>query len=105
MELLNSAKQFLADKGIVSPEIGIVLGTGLHQLLNHIDVKQTIAYKDIPGFPVSTVEFHRGNLIYGTIADKNVLIMQGRFHAGIVQPGNDATATRNESVPTVSVPK
>lgn len=81
MELLVRAKQFLVDQGIVSPEIGIVLGTGLHQLLNLIDVKKSIPYSDIPGFPVSTVEFHKGNLIYGTIADKNVLIMQGRFHA------------------------
>ena len=81
MEEFLKAKDYLLQHGIEKSEIGIVLGTGLHQLLNHIDVKQTIAYKDIPGFPLSTVEFHKGNLIYGTIGDKNVLIMQGRFHA------------------------
>ena len=81
MEQLIIAKDFLRQKGIESAEIGIVLGTGLHQLINYVEVKQTIPYADIPGFPISTVEFHKGNLIYGTIANKNVLIMQGRFHA------------------------
>ena len=81
MEQLNKAKDFLIESGIYTPSIGIVLGTGLHQLLNYIDVKQTISYADIPGFPVSTVEFHKGNLIFGTIANKKVLVMQGRFHA------------------------
>jgi purine-nucleoside phosphorylase len=81
MEQLNKAKDFLIRLGVHKPTIGIVLGTGLHQLLNYIDVKKTIPYTDIPNFPVSTVEFHKGNLIYGTIAEKNVLVMQGRFHA------------------------
>lgn len=81
MEALIKAQNYLIDLGIEKAEIGIVLGTGSHQLLNHVDVKQTITYADIPGFPVSTVEFHKGNLIFGTIAGKNVLIMQGRFHA------------------------
>jgi purine-nucleoside phosphorylase len=81
MEAFITASEFLQKKGIESPQIGIVLGTGLNQLLNHVDVKQKISYADIPGFPVSTVVFHKGNLIYGAIAGKNVLIMQGRFHA------------------------
>ncbi len=84
MDLLQQAKEtrdFLFSKGIMQPETGIVLGTGLHQLLNYVDVKQTIPYADIPGFPISTVEYHKGNLIYGSMAGKNVLIMQGRFHA------------------------
>lgn len=81
MEQFIKAKDFLNSKGIANAEIGIVLGTGLHQLLNHVDVKQTIPYAEIPNFPVSIVEFHKGHLIFGTIAGKNVLIMQGRFHA------------------------
>jgi len=81
MEQLIKVKEFLNSKGIANTVTGIVLGTGLHQLLNYVDVKQTISYADIPGFPVSTVEFHKGNLVYGTIAGKTVLIMQGRFHA------------------------
>jgi purine-nucleoside phosphorylase len=75
------AKEYLIQKGITKPEIGIVLGTGLNHLLNYVDIKQTIPYTEIPGFCASTVGFHKGNLVYGTIADKNVLIMQGRFHS------------------------
>jgi purine-nucleoside phosphorylase len=78
---LEESKNFLRSKEITNADIGIVLGTGLHQLVNHIDVKQIIPYADIPGFPVSTVEFHKGNLIYGKSGNNTVLIMQGRFHA------------------------
>lgn len=81
MDELLKAKNFLAEKGVTSPDIGIVLGTGLHHLINLVDIIQTIPYADIPGFPVSTVAFHKGNLIFGRIENKNVLIMQGRFHA------------------------
>ena len=81
MEKLRRAKESLILKGIASAEIGIVLGTGLDQLIELIDVKLTIPYSQIPGFPVSTVQFHKGNLIYGLINGKKVLLMQGRFHA------------------------
>jgi purine-nucleoside phosphorylase len=81
MDAFIKAKDYLMEQGVTQPEIGIVLGTGLHQLLNYVDIKRSFPYSAIPGFPVSTVEFHRGNLIYGAISDKNVLIMQGRFHA------------------------
>ena len=74
------ARDYLIEKNISQPEIGIVLGTGLEKLLSYIDVKKIIPYSEIPNFPVSTVEFHKGNLIYGTMGDKNVLVMQGRFH-------------------------
>lgn len=77
----KEAADFLLAKNIISAQVGVVLGTGLHKLLNYTDTAQTISYADIPGFPVSTVEFHKGNLIYGTIAGKQALIMQGRFHA------------------------
>jgi len=79
-EFIN-AKEYLIQKGIINPEIGIVLGTGLNHLLDYVDVKQGIPYSEIPGFCTSTVEFHKGNLVYGTIENKNVLIMQGRFHS------------------------
>ncbi len=81
MENFIRATDFLAEQSIAQPEVGIVLGTGLHQLLQYIDVQQTIPYSQIPGFPVATVEFHKGNLVYGTMAGKKVLVMQGRFHA------------------------
>ncbi len=71
---------FLQSKNITQPIAGIVLGTGLHKLTEYVDVEQTIAYSDIPHFPVSTVEFHKGNLIHGNIGNKKVLMMQGRFH-------------------------
>jgi purine-nucleoside phosphorylase len=81
MEELELAKDYLIEQKITQPDVGIVLGTGLHQVLNLIEVQQTVPYSEIPGFPVSTVEFHKGNLVYGTIGEKNVLVMQGRLHA------------------------
>ncbi len=75
------AKEFLLGKDLKDIETAIVLGTGLNALLNYVDIKQTIPYTEIPGFCASTVEFHKGNLVYGTIANKQVLIMQGRFHS------------------------
>ena len=80
MPELKQATEFLIENKITDPSVGIVLGTGLHKLLDFINIKRTIPYSEIPGFPVSTVEFHKGNLVYGTIGNKTVLIMQGRFH-------------------------
>ena len=62
------------------PETGIILGTGLSGLGNEIEVKYAIAYKDIPEFPVSTVEGHPGKLLFGMLGGKPVVAMQGRFH-------------------------
>ncbi len=62
------------------PATAIILGTGLGALVDYIDDKQYIPYKDIPNFPVSTVEGHSGNLIFGTLGGKRVIAMQGRFH-------------------------
>ncbi len=80
MENITAAVRFLKDQGFVSPEIGIVLGTGLGNLTTKIEVIKEISYDLIPHFPVSTVESHKGKLIYGTIAGKTVIAMQGRFH-------------------------
>lgn len=77
---LAQAVQFLQHNGIGAPAVGVILGTGLHRLLDHVEDQQTIAYTDIPHFPLSTVEFHKGNLISGRIEEKRVLVMQGRFH-------------------------
>jgi purine-nucleoside phosphorylase len=80
---INAIKQttdFLIDKGFKDPEVGIVLGTGLGQLVNHIHIEHEIDYATIPNFPISTVEFHSGKLIYGTLENKKVVVMQGRFH-------------------------
>lgn len=62
------------------PLVGIILGSGLGGLADKIEVDKVIEYKDIPGFPVSTVEGHKGQLIIGTLGGKKVVAMQGRFH-------------------------
>lgn len=61
-------------------ETGIILGTGLGQLIQNIDIALQIPYQEIPHFPVSTVESHSGKLIFGTLSGKKVVAMQGRFH-------------------------
>ncbi len=81
MEQLHETLSFLQLKGIEKPEIGVVLGTGLGSLLSHIEIIQVVPYTDIPHFPVATVEFHKGNLVYGKLGEKKVIIMQGRFHS------------------------
>lgn len=62
------------------PEFGIILGTGLGALVNDLEIEYSIAYEDIPHFPVSTVESHSGKLIFGTLSNRKVVVMQGRFH-------------------------
>jgi purine-nucleoside phosphorylase len=62
------------------PEVGIILGTGLGGLVSKITIEATIEYGEIPHFPVSTVESHHGRLIFGTLGNKHVMAMQGRFH-------------------------
>src|SRR5687768_7414161 len=77
---LNETVAFLRTAGIDSPKAGVILGTGLGGLVNHIEVQKTIPYQEIPHFPVSTVEFHEGNLVWGKLGETPVLAMQGRFH-------------------------
>ena len=77
---INDTANFLIKKGVDAPEIGIVLGTGLGGLIDQIEVELEIPYDEIPHFPIATVEFHCGKLIYGTISGKKVLAMNGRFH-------------------------
>ena len=62
------------------PQVGAVLGSGLGGLSKGIEIEYTIPYKDIPNFPVSTVAGHKGQLLFGTIAGKKIVAMQGRFH-------------------------
>ncbi|WP_396591563.1 purine-nucleoside phosphorylase [Allomuricauda sp. R78024] len=77
---LEESVEYLKKKGFEAPEIGIVLGTGLGQLVDEIEDSIEAHYNHIPYFPLATVEFHTGKLIYGTIANKKVVVMQGRFH-------------------------
>lgn len=62
------------------PTIGIVLGSGLGNFVEEIIVEKEVAYEDIPNFPVSTVEGHKGKLIFGKLSGKTVVAMAGRFH-------------------------
>lgn len=62
------------------PEIGIILGTGLGGLVGEIEVAYSLMYPNIPNFPISTLEFHSGKLIFGTLNGKKVVAMQGRLH-------------------------
>ena len=80
MQQIQEALKYIYTHSFNKPIAGIVLGTGLGGLLDQCVVKTEIAYKDIPYFPVSTVESHQGKLIFGEISEKPVVIMQGRFH-------------------------
>ena len=62
------------------PKYGIILGTGLSQLAQKIDVHYSIGYEEIPHFPVSTVESHAGRLLFGELFGQRIVAMQGRFH-------------------------
>ena len=77
---INETVLFLEKKGIKNPSVGIVMGTGLGAMADKIENQIVIPYKDIPNFPEATVEFHKGNLIYGKIGNVDVVAMQGRFH-------------------------
>ncbi|MDF2889641.1 MAG: purine-nucleoside phosphorylase [Clostridia bacterium] len=80
LERINKAADFIKSKIDFEPEIGIILGTGLGSLAEHIENPIVIEYKDIPEFPVSTVIGHAGRLLVGTLEGKKVIAMQGRFH-------------------------
>ncbi len=77
---IEEAVAYLRSRTSLHPAIGIILGTGLGGLVREIDQEVAIDYADIPHFPLSTVESHHGRLIFGTLAGKPVVAMQGRFH-------------------------
>jgi purine-nucleoside phosphorylase len=77
---IDSITQFLKNKIPFTPKVGIILGTGLGGLVEKIEIEQTIPYDEIPDFPLSTVEGHKGKLILGKLSGTNVIAMQGRFH-------------------------
>ena len=80
IKFINETTEYLQHKGFENPEIGIILGTGLGQLIDDVTIIHEVSYNHIPNFPTATVEFHKGKLIYGILEDKKVVIMQGRFH-------------------------
>lgn len=72
--------QFLKEKTNYTPEFGIILGSGLGTFTQDIEIEFTIPYSEIPNFPVSTVQGHKGAMVFGKIGNKSVVAMQGRFH-------------------------
>ena len=80
MKYTEEAANYLKQKGFEQPELGIILGSGLGRILEHMQIEKEVNYNHIPSFPTATVEFHKGKLIYGTLEGKKVVVMQGRFH-------------------------
>ncbi len=77
---IEETTEFLIKEGFTGATTGVVLGTGLGEFINEMKIEKQIAYSDIPNFPVATVEFHKGQLLLGTIGNRKVIAMQGRFH-------------------------
>ncbi len=80
IKYIEETAAYLQNKGFEKPEIGIILGTGLGQLLDEIEILVEVSYNHIPNFPTATVEFHKGKMLYGNLEGKKVIVMQGRFH-------------------------
>ncbi|MGL5317645.1 MAG: purine-nucleoside phosphorylase [Bacteroidales bacterium] len=80
LEKINQTADYLKAATTYRPLVGIILGSGLGELVNHITEQQVISYEEIPNFPVSTVEGHSGKLIFGKLGGREVVAMQGRFH-------------------------
>ena len=80
LEKIKQTVAYIKTKVTIEPEFGIILGTGLGGLVKEIKNQQCLEYKDIPNFPISTVEGHSGRLIFGELGGKPVVAMQGRFH-------------------------
>jgi purine-nucleoside phosphorylase len=77
---VTESVEFINQKSKIKPKIAIILGTGLGKLAEDIKEKEMIPYREIPNFPVSTVQSHSGNLVLGKLGNKEVVAMQGRFH-------------------------
>ena len=80
MKDLNETVKFLQKQYKHVPEVGIVLGSGLGNFVEEIEVEEEVSYSDIPNFPVSTVAGHKGKLIFGKLGGKRIVAMAGRFH-------------------------
>ncbi|MNW54433.1 Purine nucleoside phosphorylase 1 [compost metagenome] len=78
--MIQEAADYIRSRGDVSPKVGLILGSGLGVLADHIEEAIQIDYKDIPHFPTSTVEGHAGELLIGTVQGTPVVLMKGRFH-------------------------
>jgi len=77
---LDEARTYIMEQVSMLPELGIILGSGLGAFADLVEDKVTISYKDIPHFPISTVEGHAGQLVFGKVEGQSLVVMQGRFH-------------------------
>lgn len=80
LEMINETAAYVLNEIGIAPDTAVILGTGLGDLVNHIEISKELEYKNIPNFPVSTVEGHSGKLIFGKLGGKYIMAMQGRFH-------------------------
>ena len=80
LEKLQRIKNYLENLIEIKPKYGIILGTGLNNLVDSLEIIKSISYENVPEFPKSTVEGHEGNLLFAKINNIDVMIMQGRFH-------------------------
>ncbi len=80
MSRVNEARDYILSKVENAPEIALILGSGLGDMAEEAENKKVIEYTDIPNFPVSTVQGHKGRLVFGTLRGRRVIFMQGRFH-------------------------
>ena len=80
IENIKQSADFIRSKVKDSYSYGVILGSGLGNFSSQISIHTQIPYSDIPGFPVSTVEGHKGSLIFGSLGNKNIVCMSGRFH-------------------------
>ena len=80
LEMMKEAAEYIKSQITIQPEVGLILGSGLGVLGDDVENAVRIPYKDIPHFPLSTVVGHAGQLVIGTLKERPVLVMQGRFH-------------------------
>ena len=80
IELIEETAAYIRAKVGEMPDTAVILGTGLGDLVSKIEISAELEYKDIPNFPVSTVEGHSGKLIFGRLGGRYIMAMQGRFH-------------------------
>ena len=79
-EQVQETVSYIKEKTNFTPEYGVILGSGLGSFTDDMKIEFTLPYGEIPNFPVSTVQGHKGALVFGTIGTKKVVAMQGRFH-------------------------
>ena len=80
LQKIKDSASYIREQVGAMPEVAVILGTGLGELVNHIEISHELDYHTIPDFPVSTVEGHSGKLIFGKLGGKYIMAMQGRFH-------------------------